>query len=88
MLVTARSAELSVLSYQLIGERNRWLRSLFQSKLFSDRTRQSVFYLCVPWDRHRPAVYRICISIAPAMFDRYPRGFTGHVAHPSRSIVC
>jgi hypothetical protein len=22
----------------------------------------------------------------PAMFDRYPRGFTGHVARPSRSI--
>ena len=28
-----------------------------------------------------------CISLAPARLDRYPRGFTGHVAHPSRSIV-
>src|SRR6202011_3886268 len=27
-----------------------------------------------------------CISAAPAAFDRYPRGFTGHVARPSRSI--
>jgi len=25
-------------------------------------------------------------SLAPARLDRYPRGFTGHVAHPSRSI--
>jgi hypothetical protein len=28
-----------------------------------------------------------CISLAPARLDRYPRGFTGHVAHPSRSIL-
>ena len=27
-----------------------------------------------------------CISLAPARLDRYPRGFTGHVADPSRSI--
>src|SRR6202045_5371688 len=27
-----------------------------------------------------------CISAAPAALDRYPRGFSGHVAHPSRSI--
>ena len=27
-----------------------------------------------------------CISLAPARLDGYPRGFTGHVAHPSRSI--
>src|SRR5882724_3933686 len=27
-----------------------------------------------------------CISAAPAALDRYPCGFTGHVAHPSRSI--
>ena len=27
-----------------------------------------------------------CISLAPARLDRYPRGFTGHVAHPGRSI--
>ena len=27
-----------------------------------------------------------CISLAPARLDRYPRGFTGHVARPSRSI--
>jgi hypothetical protein len=27
-----------------------------------------------------------CISLAPARFDRYLRGFTGHVAHPVRSI--
>jgi len=29
---------------------------------------------------------RICISLAPARLDRYPRGFTGHVAQPNRSI--
>jgi hypothetical protein len=28
----------------------------------------------------------ICISLAPARLDRFPRGFTGPVAHPSRSI--
>ena len=28
-----------------------------------------------------------CISLAPARLDRYPRGFTGHVAHPGCSIV-
>jgi hypothetical protein len=28
-----------------------------------------------------------CISLAPARLDRYPCGFTGHVAHPGRSIV-
>jgi hypothetical protein len=28
----------------------------------------------------------VCISLAPARLDRFPRGFTGHVAHPSRSI--
>jgi len=28
----------------------------------------------------------LCISLTPARLDRYPRGFTGHVAHPSRSI--
>src|SRR6266550_8880126 len=27
-----------------------------------------------------------CISAAPAALDRYPRGLTGHVAHPGRSI--
>ncbi len=27
-----------------------------------------------------------CISAAPAALDRYPRGVTGHVAHPIRSI--
>jgi hypothetical protein len=29
---------------------------------------------------------RLCISAAPAALDRFPGGFTGHVAHPSRSI--
>jgi hypothetical protein len=62
--------------------------ALLQSKLLANRARKSVFDLCVPRDGHRPAIYRICISIAPAMFDRYPRGFTGHAAHPGRSIVC
>ena len=28
----------------------------------------------------------ICISAVPTAFDRYPRGFTGHVARPTRSI--
>ena len=28
-----------------------------------------------------------CISLAPARLDRYPRGVTGHVAHPVSSIV-
>jgi hypothetical protein len=28
-----------------------------------------------------------CISAAPAALDRYPRGITGHVGHPSRSIA-
>jgi hypothetical protein len=28
-----------------------------------------------------------CISLAPARLDRFPRGFTGHVAHPVRSIL-
>jgi hypothetical protein len=28
----------------------------------------------------------VCISAAPAAFDRIPCGLTGHVAHPSRSI--
>src|SRR5262249_58637429 len=28
----------------------------------------------------------VCISLAPARLDRFPRRFTGHVAHPSRSI--
>ena len=28
-----------------------------------------------------------CISLVPTRLDRYPRGFTGHVAHPCRSIV-
>src|SRR6266480_5214050 len=28
-----------------------------------------------------------CISLTPARLDRYPRGLTGHVAHPGRSIV-
>jgi hypothetical protein len=27
-----------------------------------------------------------CISAAPAALDRYPRGVTGHVAYPVRSI--
>jgi hypothetical protein len=26
------------------------------------------------------------LPIAALRLDRYPRGFTGHVAHPSRSI--
>jgi len=29
-----------------------------------------------------------CISLVPTRLDRCPRGFTGHVAHPSRSIRC
>jgi hypothetical protein len=29
----------------------------------------------------------VCISLAPARLDRYPRGFTGHVADPVSSIV-
>jgi hypothetical protein len=28
----------------------------------------------------------ICISASPAALARYPRGFTGHVAHPTHSI--
>ena len=36
---------------------------LFQSKLLANRPRESVFDLRVPWDRHRPAVGRICIKI-------------------------
>ena len=28
-----------------------------------------------------------CISAAPAALDRYPRGLTGHVAHPIRSVL-
>ena len=31
--------------------------------------------------------HTFCISLAPARLDRYPRGFTGHVARPSHSIV-
>src|SRR5438132_8414020 len=31
--------------------------------LLSNRLRESVFYLCAQWDRHRPAIYRICIKI-------------------------
>ena len=31
-------------------------------------------------------VFVVCISAAPAALDRYPRGVTGHVAHPIRSI--
>ena len=38
-------------------------RGLFQSKLLANRPRESVFYLGVPWDRYRPAVYRICVKI-------------------------
>ena len=41
----------------------RRTRSLFQSKLLANRPRQSVFYLCVTWDRHGAAVYRICVKI-------------------------
>jgi hypothetical protein len=29
---------------------------------------------------------RVVSQSLPAMFDRYLRGLTGHVAHPSRSI--
>jgi hypothetical protein len=32
------------------------------------------------------SAFQLCISAAPAALDRYPRGFTGHVAHPIRSI--
>jgi hypothetical protein len=32
------------------------------------------------------SVFLFCISAAPAALDRYPRGFTGHVAFPTRSI--
>jgi len=32
------------------------------------------------------AVGSDCISAAPAALDRYPRGFTDHVVHPTRSI--
>src|SRR5207244_1039310 len=32
------------------------------------------------------AIEICCISAAPAALDRCPRGFTGHVAHPIRSI--
>src|SRR5207302_4715638 len=31
---------------------------------------------------------RIVSRLVPAALDRCPRGFTGHVAHPSRSIRC
>ena len=35
---------------------------------------------------HRFPLARLCLNCPPAVFDLYPRGFTGHVAHPSRSI--
>jgi len=38
-------------------------------------------------DRRRRQCRGLCISAAPAALDRYPRGITGHVAHPSRSIL-
>ena len=31
--------------------------------------------------------FNFCISLAPTRLDLYPRGLTGHVAHPGRSIV-
>src|SRR5438093_9198441 len=40
---------------------------------------RAVFYVAHPHPLH-------CISLTPARLDRYPRGLTGHVAHPSRSI--
>ena len=40
----------------------------------------------VPRLRDRSPRSLHCISLAPARLDRYPRGFTGHVAHPGRSI--
>ncbi len=32
------------------------------------------------------SAFSFCISAAPAALDRYPRGCTGHVARPTRSI--
>ena len=31
-------------------------------------------------------LFFIVSRLLPAALDRYPRGLTGHVAHPSRSI--
>ena len=36
----------------------------------------------------RAPTARLYLNCPPAVFDLYPRGFTGHVAHPSRSIRC
>jgi hypothetical protein len=33
-----------------------------------------------------PRLRRLVSRLLPAALDRYPRGLTGHVAHPSRSI--
>jgi len=38
------------------------------------------------WPQAAAMSWPFCISAAPAALDRYPRGLTGHVAHPSRSI--
>src|SRR4029453_9082941 len=32
------------------------------------------------------SAFSVCISAAPAALDRPPRGFSGHVARPTRSI--
>jgi len=36
---------------------------------------------------HPGLLFHLCISAAPAALDRYPGGFAGHVARPTRSIL-
>jgi hypothetical protein len=54
--------------------------------LASPRLRSLAASLTVPRLRDRSSRSLHCISLTPARLDRYPRGFTGHVAHPGRSI--
>src|SRR5438093_5409012 len=49
------------------------------------RCARVICYLLVVTGR-KTAADQSCISAAPAALNRYPCGFTGHVAHPIRSI--
>ena len=67
--------------FTLITRTSQCLRQLPSCVAVYPRDSQSRRVLC------RCSRQLHCISLAPARLDRYPRGFTGHVAHPSRSIL-
>jgi len=68
------------------GHRQALFRAELKSRMDDPASLIPFAWIIIPAQSGAANHPAFCISAAPAALDRYPCGFTGHVAHPSRSI--